>query len=287
MSSFVDLSGKKFGRLVALKRLPKSPGVWWRCQCHCGNLVVARSGDITSGNTKSCGCMIRDVSSALCKKRFKPMAPGTRFGNLTVIRKSEKKLYARGTCWVCRCSCGNTLVCWGTRLRAGKHTQCGCRTSEIISRGRTVHGLSYTRIYRILKGMIQRCENPNHDNYPRYGGRGISVYPAWRSDPKKFVRWSTKHGYRDGLTIDRINNNKSYSPENCRWNDPLTQARNRGNNHSITWRGKTKTVAEWSEITGIKYHTINKRIIKYGWGVEEALTLPPSKNAWRRGERSH
>jgi hypothetical protein len=282
MPKFLDLAGKRFGRLKALKRTSKRPGVWWKCRCRCGKIKIVKSSDITSGNTKSCGCLAHDTSVAICKSHIKQIPIGTRFGNLTVLRISRKKLYAHGTCWVCRCDCGKVLVCWGSLLRVGRKTQCGCRTSEIISKGRTVHGFSRSKVYRTLKIMIQRCTNPNHGNYRRYGGRGIKVCREWMNHPEKFVLWALANGYQEGLTIDRINNDKSYSPSNCRWVGWVPQARNRSDNHLVTWNGKTRTIAEWSEVTGLKYHTISKRIIKYKWSVEEAMTLPPDRNRWRR-----
>jgi hypothetical protein len=283
--AFIDLTGKRYGRLTAIRRTSRRPGTWWRCKCRCGETVVVKSADIVSGNTRSCGCLRHDMSVELCKRRIKNIVRGTRFGNLTVLHRSRKKLYARGVCWVCRCDCGKVIICWGSRLRVGKHTHCGCRTSEIISKGVTTHGLSRTRIYRVLQRMIQRCHNPNHDGYFRYGGRGISVCSEWRYHPESFVRWSLANGYREGLTIDRIDNNKSYYSDNCRWIGWIPQARNRRDNHVVVWKGQKKTIAEWAEITGLKYHTISKRIIKYRWSVEEALTMAPSKDAWRRGVR--
>ena len=282
MPSFIDLSGKKIGRFMVIKRVLKRPGVWWKCKCRCGVVKTLRANELLSGNTRSCGCLARERASTFCKKRIKEIEPGTRFGILVVIRRSRKKLYAHGVYWLCRCGCGNLIVCWGSRLRSGKHTHCGCRTSEIISEGRRTHGFSRTHVYRTLKRMIQRCYNPNSDQYFRYGGRGIKVYKTWRDHPEKFVIWALANGYRRGLTIDRIDNNKSYSPKNCRWIGCIPQARNRRDNHPLTWHGQTKTIVEWSEITGIKYHTISKRIIKYKWSVDEALTLPPDRNKWRR-----
>jgi hypothetical protein len=210
---------------------------------------------------------------------------GRRFGNIKVISVSDKKLYAHGTCWDCRCDCGKLLLCWGTRLRIGKQTHCGCRTSEIISKGRTTHGFSRTHVYRTLTRMISRCERSSHESFNDYGGRGIKVCREWRQHPEVFVHWALANGYRKGLTIDRKNNNGPYSPKNCRWVGWVIQARNRRSNHVVTWRGQKKTIAEWAEITGLKYHTISKRIIKYKWSVNEALSDAPDRNAWRRGCR--
>ena len=282
MSLFIDRTGKKYGRITVIRLKSRNP-VKWLCSCHCGKSVVVDSCSLGSGNTKSCGCLNRDTASAFCKKRFKDIAPGTRFGNLVVTRKSKKKLYDHGTYWVCRCDCGKEIIGWGTRLRAGRHTHCGCKTSEIVSVLRTVHGYSRHPAYRVCIGMIRRCYDPKTDSYPNYGGRGIKVCDEWREHPDKFVEWSLANGYRRGLSIDRFPyNDGDYTPENCRWATQKEQARNTRSNNLITWRGETKTIVEWSEITGIKYHTINKRITKYGWSVDEAMTLEPSRNKWRR-----
>lgn len=112
------------------------------------------------------------------------------------------------------------------------------------------HGFRNTRIYRIYNNMKQRCNNPNSHKYPRYGGRGISICPEWncREGLAAFGEWALKNGYADNLTLDRIDNDGDYTPQNCRWVDLKKQSNNRSDNDYITFNGETHTLSEWAEI---------------------------------------
>lgn len=134
------------------------------------------------------------------------------------------------------------------------------------------HGGTHTRLYNIWKAMRQRCTNPKNSRYSIYGCRGIKVCKDW-DDFQKFYDWSYENGYKDNLTIDRIDNNKGYSPENCRWVTYRGQANNKTNNRYLTYNNETHTLGEWSEITGIKLSTIWARLNR-GWTAEETLTSP-------------
>ena len=131
----------------------------------------------------------------------------------------------------------------------------------------------YTRLGRIYHNMKTRCTNPNYDKYKWYGGKGISICDEWMNSYDVFEEWAMSHGYTDKLTLDRIDANKNYCPENCRWVDRKTQANNRTSNRVITYNGQTKTLQEWAEITGINYNTLSNRF-KAGWSADEALTKP-------------
>lgn len=124
-------------------------------------------------------------------------------------------------------------------------------------------------IYRVMKN---RCVNPNRHNYHRYGGRGIKVCDKWLNNIESFVEWSVKNGYKKGLQLDRIDNDGDYTPENCRWVTPKDNANNRVSNVFITYKNKTKSIAEWAEIMDIDAKTIYYRYSK-GWGSED-LFLP-------------
>lgn len=139
--------------------------------------------------------------------------------------------------------------------------------------GNYKHGQRYTRLYEIWKSMRQRCSNPNNNRYHIYGEKGIVVCKAWNRF-ENFFRWAMKNGYKDDLTIDRIDNCKNYEPSNCRWVTQKTQQNNRSNNRYIVYKGNSHTLGEWSDITGIKLATIWARL-NSGWSAERALTTIP------------
>lgn len=132
---------------------------------------------------------------------------------------------------------------------------------------------SRRRLGKILSGMKQRCYNPNNAKYPIYGGRGIKVCEEWKDNFLSFYEWAVLNGYRNDLSIDRIDSNGNYEPSNCRWATQKEQQNNRRTNHLLMYNGETKTVEGWAETTGIAPATIRKRI-EYGWSVEDALTMP-------------
>lgn len=153
---------------------------------------------------------------------------GQRFGRLVVIARAEDYVSPKGkhnTRWECRCDCGKTVVVCGWQLRTKDARSCGCIHSEQLSTRNFVHGQRHTRIYEIWKGMKARCTNPHNSHFKYYGGRGISVCEEWQSFPA-FYGWAMAHGYSEHLTIDRIDNDKGYSPDNCRW---ATDAQQRSN----------------------------------------------------------
>ena len=135
-----------------------------------------------------------------------------------------------------------------------------------------------TRLYSIYKGMKDRCRYKSNDNYNRYGGRGIRVCEEWLSDFMSFYNWALKNGYKDNLTLDRIDSNGNYEPSNCRWQTYKEQANNTRRNHFITFNNETHTLTQWAEKIGMKRSTLSNRITVKKWSIEKALTTPKMVN---------
>lgn len=131
----------------------------------------------------------------------------------------------------------------------------------------------HSRLNNIYHAIKTRCYNPNFKNYKYYGGRGIKVCDEWASSFENFKNWAITHGYADNLTIDRIDNNKGYSPLNCRWITLKKQSRNKRNNHLVTYQGKTQPLIMWCEELGLSYSIVNDRINKLQWPVEKAFEI--------------
>ena len=197
---------------------------------------------------------------------------GEKFGRLIVISFSHRTKHH--SYFFCRCSCGNEKVTTVSCLRSGDTKSCGCLQKEIQSIRCFKHGKSYTRTYMIWAGMLDRCNNPNKDNFNKYGGRGIKVCERWH----KF-----KNFYEDmkdapfEMTLDRIDNDGNYCRENCRWATRKEQSRNRKNNILIEFNDKIKCISEWAEEIGISKSVLYSRLGKLGWSVQRALTTPIRK----------
>ena len=195
---------------------------------------------------------------------------GRRFGKLVV--KGRNGSIDNKPTWACVCDCVNTITVRGKSLREGSTKSCGCYSKECSAHtGRTVnrkHGQYGTRIYRIWSGMHARCSNPNLPEYLRYGGRGITVCEEW-SDFASFYLWACENGYDDSLTIDRIDNDKGYAPENCRWATMKEQSNNKRNNIRVTYQGESHTLKEWAELLGVNYESFKWHYHQHG--VESAF----------------
>lgn len=200
---------------------------------------------------------------------------GMRFNRLVVLEEAGRSKEGR-VIWLCRCDCGKLHKTLGKYLLNGDATSCGCRKLQILAETttkQTIHNMSGSRIYQIWNGMKERCYNSKADCYKNYGGRGVGVCKEWMNF-EGFYEWAMRNGYDDNLTIDRIDSDRDYEPENCRWADKKLQANNTRRNHRLTYKGVTRTMAEWAEIIGIKYTTLRGRINTYKWSVEKALETP-------------
>ena len=199
-----------------------------------------------------------------------------KFGKLTVIEFNAKITKNKRTrqYWLCKCECGNYKIIEQDHLISGHTRSCGCLKKEIIRNKIHKHGLTNTRLFRIWTNIKTRCYNKKLKCYKNYGGRGIAVCNEWLKDFKAFYNWAINNGYSDDLTIDRINVNGHYEPNNCRWIDIKTQQRNRANNYFIKYNGEEHCITEWGRILGINYGTILYRIKKLKWSIQKAFTEP-------------
>lgn len=195
---------------------------------------------------------------------------GKKFGNLTVIDEvgyRNKKVY-----WLCRCNCGNLCEVPTGNLRSGNTTSCGCVHKELTSKLFKIHGQNDTRLYVIWCHIKQRCYNEHCKEHKYYGERNIKMCGAWLNDFMNFYNWAINNGYDDTLTIDRINVNGNYEPNNCRWITQKQQTRNRRSNVIFTYKCKTKCLADWCETLGLNRRTVYSRIYR-NWSIEKALEL--------------
>jgi hypothetical protein len=240
---------ERFGHWTVLE----STGRYRRCRCVCGTERVIRYSHVRNGNSKSCGCRGRP-----------PVHVGQRHGQWTVLEKS-------GYGYLCRCSCGTERVVASADLSWGRSKSCGCINNRSPKLGpKEQHGMSSSPEFNVWRSMLNRCRVPTNKVYQHYGGRGISVCDRWTSFEAFFEdmgpRPSAKH------TIERIDNNGNYCPENCQWVTMQVQQNNRRNNVRLTLQGRTQTQTQWSMELGIPLSTIRHRK-KKGMSDEDALKV--------------
>jgi hypothetical protein len=209
---------------------------------------------------------------------------GQRFGRLLVTELVDPQPGNR--IWRCRCDCGNERVVKQRYLMAGGTRSCGC----LIGQHKRTHGATGTPEFMAWDAMRQRCTNPKFIGFKRYGGRGISVCERWQTFEAFFAdmgpRPSADH------SVDREDNDGNYEPSNCRWATKVTQSNNRHSNLQLTFRGETRTAAEWERHMHLPVGIVSTRLKKPGWDLERALTtrpLPPNerrkKRVYDRNER--
>lgn len=195
---------------------------------------------------------------------------GKKFGRLLVVSFSDKN--RGGSRFLCKCDCGNERIVYEHNLRSGCTKSCGCLAKEQTIKRLTTHGHKANRetpTYRAWTNMVARCGNPSHQSYKYYGARGIAVDPRWL----EFANFLSDMGERPhGKTLDRRDNSKGYSPDNCRWATRKEQENNKRTSKFVHYRGESLTVANLSEKTGVPYKKLWKRL-KAGWSVEEAARI--------------
>ncbi len=259
-----DISGNKYGWLTVICDSGKrnsNKKVLWHCKCDCGNEIDICKDRMLTDVIPSCGC----------QSKKKDIIIGCRYGKLTVIKEVGVNKYGKKL-WECECDCGNKVIHSSSELNYGRVKSCGCLKHE-SGEMRKKYNARDRKLYFRWSNIKGRCYNPNDPAYNNYGGRGIKMCPEWEMDFFAFRDWSIENGYNELLSIDRIDNNKGYSPDNCRWTDHKTQSNNRRSNHYITINGVTKTMKQWSEEYGIAYHQVQKRIAS-GWSEQDAIQKP-------------
>ena len=213
-------------------------------------------------------------AKAIDKKPYKKDLTGKRFGRLVVVGYYGKKTCGnqKKSTWLCNCDCGNQTIVGIGELRDGGTQSCGCIQKEFAGSLNRTHNLSGKcgRLYPLWKSVKYRCYCKTSKDYANYGGRGIVMCDEWKNDFLVFYNWAISNGYKEDLTIDRIDNNGNYEPSNCRWADWKTQNRNTRRNRLLFYNGKTLCVSEWAETIGIKCGTLFQRIRK-GMSAKEAI----------------
>lgn len=248
---------------------------YWKTVCTvCGHISSRNGSELfkirKKGTTGCSACSGVDLT-------------GEKIGRLTVLGV-EKTSKTGKRFWLCQCDCGNTVIHETGQLRAKNAPQsCGCLQREAASKvgKKTIHYIvdgvekmsdGVKRIHNIWSEMRQRCNNPNNHAYKYYGGRGIIVCDEWQ-DVTVFEKWALENGYEDNLTIDRIDTNGNYEPDNCRWVDMQTQANNTRSNKMLPYHGRTQSLADWCRELSLDYHRTKARLNSCGYTVEQAFEL--------------
>lgn len=216
----------------------------------------------------SCGKKVTLLASNPSAVRFKDIS-GQRFGRLVALRRIGPA--PAGSYWECQCDCGKKKIVANGALRAGYTKSCGCYRRESSGDKFRIHGMTGTGAWKHWRNMKRRCEDKNHPDYPRYGGRGIKVCKRWQS----FLKFRADMGERPaGKTLERRNTNGNYSPSNCKWATYQEQANNRRTNIIIKFRGTSKTRAQWARTIGIGPCVLKNRLDVLHWPLKRALTTP-------------
>lgn len=206
--------------------------------------------------------MLRNSKGDVFEGNFEDFS-GQKINRLTLIEPSHihyQKSGSRILYWITKCECGNVKVQNGRRVKRGDIKSCGCLSKEVTSKVKTTHGETGSRLLRIYYNMKGRCYLESNPKFKNYGGRGITICDEWLDDYTKFSKWAKENGYKDDMTIERIDVNGNYSPENCAWISISDQAKNKTSSIRVYIDGKRYSPKELSEIHGIPERTIYRRI---------------------------
>ena len=209
---------------------------------------------------------------------FRENLKGRKFNKLQVIDFYGNK---KGrTYWQCKCDCGKVCILEAYKIKSGHTKSCGClgvENKKTLYKYSIKHKKMDTKLYRVWQNMKRRCYTASSNSYKNYGARGIKVCKEWSQDFISFYNWAMANGYKENLTIDRINVNGNYEPNNCRWATMEEQANNKRNNVFINYNGEKLSINQWSKKTGIKRETIYWRL-QHGFSLEKVF----SKENFRR-----
>ena len=208
----------------------------------------------------------------MAKGKFNDLT-GKKFGLLTV-KSFDGKDNRNKSYWLCDCDCGNKNVrVRSDCLTTGNTKSCGCYNVTSHKKN-DAECVTKEKLYHLFYGIKARCYNTKSNKYEYYGGKGIKICEEWLNSYEAFKKWSYENGYKEGLTIDRIDSNGNYEPSNCRWVTMTVQNRNKDINNYYTYNGKTLLLSDWSKLTGIKESTLYSRINSLHWSFEKAITTP-------------
>lgn len=276
MSNKIDLTGQRFGRWIVIKESDKKDSggrAMWECRCDCGNAGVVKGVYLRRGESKSCGCLLKEHAAKLGNDRFMDLT-GKQFGELTVLgldKEHDISQHNGQYKWICKCSCGEIVSVYANNLRSTNPSCSKCGYKKVSEKKSGLPSKN-NRLYKIYYGMKDRCYNPNIKQYENYGGRGIAICDEWlgKTGFKNFCEWALQNGYTKNLTIDRIDVNGNYEPSNCRWATNKAQQNNKRNTQYIIVYGERLPIKQASEKYGINYHTLRKRL-KKGYSPEESI----------------
>ena len=273
MKKIVDVKDKKFGFLTPKEQLRINGLLYWKCVCDCGNIVYRKYKALHENESKnllsSCGCKGIEING-----KFRTLV-GLDFGSIKILSFNKDTLL-----YECLDYKGNKIFLENKNLRSRIKfsSKVNANENEKMEKARFYkckdfkeYQVKKARLLSVYQYMIDRCYNENNNSYKNYGKRGITVCDKWKIDKKMFVEWAFFNGYELGLEIDRIDNNKGYSPENCRWVTRKVNANNKRNNLMIDYNNKIQTLKQWCIELNLPYRQTHKRIYTYGWDLEKAF----------------
>jgi len=262
MAKYENLAGQKFGLLTMQEYVGKNKyrQARWTALCDCGNTCTVTGTKAKSGHTTSCGCQAVNVVVDMIGKKFNRLTVLSR----EVLHTTTDRAYA----YKCQCDCGNTTIVLGSKLRNGTTKSCGCFIAEHASTMNLTHGQSGSGSHRSWLAMRVRCSNSNNKDWEYYGGKGVVICARW----DRFENFFEDMGERpEGKTLDRLDPEKAYSPENCRWATPMEQVMNRSISKRVLKEGVSVSLYDACSSEGLDYETVLKKV---GESFPEGRTTP-------------